>query len=575
MDERTFGEGQRYVALEQVGEGGMALVYKVKDTRLGDRLCAVKVLRGNLTNAAKPRRRFLAEARVMAGTSHPNLVVVHDAGEENGEPYMVMEFVEGRDLEAVATAFGALPPRVAVDIVVAVARALGAVHRRGVVHRDIKPNNVMMTLDGTPKVMDFGIAHLDDEHFTKTQDMMGTRGYMAPEQIMDPSRVDGRADLFALVVMLVRLVLGTESSFYEPSSIPKVVARLPEALRSIVNGGTKFQRDERAFKNAAQLVQALLAARELLPPDESMKFYARLSGEEVVDTTVPVVREISGDTPNEPERPLDPYAVPDSRIRVVGPVAAVAQVSAVVAEVPVPVAPMVAEQPPAASLTRGFTAFFSGESAADESSASPEAREALPVRPNWGRRLRVPAMLVGAVSVMGVLMYVGWNSGPASSKPVEEASVVVTPTVVDVQPVLVPSEPLAKVDGAAGASGASLAPTVTVPTVAPVVRPVSAPKPIVTPPLVVVEKPVEMSPIEAAPTPKPEGTIRVSGTGVTANLVSSAGTFKPGTVPPGSYTVEATFEDGSTFKSDFRVTVADGQEVTIPCSAKFKNCRAP
>lgn len=571
---KTYGENGRYVVLDQVGEGGMGFVYRVKDTRLGGRLNAVKVLRPNLADKPKPRARFLREMHAMAMTSHPNLVVVHDAGEENGEAWVAMEFVEGRDLEAVANAYGPIPPRAAVDIVAAVARALGAVHRRGIVHRDVKPHNVMMCLDGTPKLMDFGVAHIEDSNMTKSMDVMGTQGYMAPEQIMQASRVDARADLFALLVMLTRLVTGSKPNFYEKALTVRALSQLPEPLRKVVEGGTRFQREDRVYNNASQLVRDLLTARNQLEEDGSDAFFASLAGE-VVDVSVPEVREIS-EEPLAPPLSSDPLSVPEARLR---PTPQPAPAVAAVVSTPVVPGPdeaavaTVAAKPeaPVASVTRGFTAFFEGAKAEPVSDVDDEVPSNSPVRPNWGRRLRVPLGLLALLGVVGGVVAVGWNDTVPSDVaptlvpspvPVQpEAPVVADPVVTSAPTVELP-EPPAPVTSLPAARPATTVKPVTVQAPTPVPSPAPTPE--------------EPKLVESTPAPVPMGTVVVQGKDVSVDFLSAAGkSYSPGSVPPGSYTVRATFNDDSVYTSDFRVNVADGQTVTVVCSAKFKNCRAP
>jgi eukaryotic-like serine/threonine-protein kinase len=199
-----------------IGAGGMGEVYRAHDHRLA-RDVAVKVIRHAMAESGTRRERFEREARVLAALSHPNIVAMHDVGCADGQIYAVMELLQGETLRA-RLARGPLPWRRAVAIAAAVADGLGAAHARGIVHRDLKPANVFVTADGRVKVLDFGLARLDDPATSELSSSVtasqpasggvsGTCGYMSPEQVSGGT-IDFRTDLFALGCVLHEMVGG-------------------------------------------------------------------------------------------------------------------------------------------------------------------------------------------------------------------------------------------------------------------------------------------------------------------------------------------------------------------------------
>lgn len=188
--------------LEPIGEGGMGTVYRARHVKL-DRLVAVKFLSRELAALPELKERFTREARALAKVTHRNVVQIFDAGEEDGEAYLVMEYVDGGTLAARLP----LLPREAVRVLSAVCDALQAVHDAGLVHRDVKPENVVLSTEGVLKVMDFGIAQLVEGLAPGTGTSSGTVGYMAPEQLLGEA-ADARADLYAVGVVLFECVTG-------------------------------------------------------------------------------------------------------------------------------------------------------------------------------------------------------------------------------------------------------------------------------------------------------------------------------------------------------------------------------
>ena len=198
----------RYELTAQIARGGMSDVFEARD-RLLDRKVAVKILHDRYAETDTFVARFRKEARAVANLSHPNIVSVYDWGEEDGTYFMVMELVRGRSLRDIIQAEGKLLPRRATEIAAEIAKALDAAHRSGVIHRDIKPGNVLLTTDGSVKVTDFGVARARNasEGLTKVGSVIGTATYFSPEQASgDPA--DERSDIYSLGVVLYEMLVG-------------------------------------------------------------------------------------------------------------------------------------------------------------------------------------------------------------------------------------------------------------------------------------------------------------------------------------------------------------------------------
>jgi serine/threonine protein kinase len=195
---------RQYVLLERLGQGGMGQVFKARHRRL-DRVVALKLLRQDRAADPEALLRFQREARATARAAHPNLVTIFDADEVGGTQFFTMEYLEGTDLSRVVKQRGPLPPALACDHVRQAALGLQHAHENGLVHRDVKPSNLMLTAQGTVKVLDLGLARLEDpaepdktEGLTETGAVMGTADYIAPEQAIDTHRADIRSDVYSL-----------------------------------------------------------------------------------------------------------------------------------------------------------------------------------------------------------------------------------------------------------------------------------------------------------------------------------------------------------------------------------------
>src|SRR4051795_10403869 len=198
----------RYELEELVGTGGMSSVFRAHD-RMLDRKVALKVLHEQYTEDEEYVERFRREARSVAQLSHPNIVTVIDRGEADGRQFIVFEYVDGENLKGVVNSGGALPVETAVSLSHQIARALAFAHEQGLVHRDVKPQNVLLNGDGRAKVTDFGIARsMDVQHgMTQTGAVLGTSDYIAPEQAQGQS-VNAQTDVYSLGVVLYELLTG-------------------------------------------------------------------------------------------------------------------------------------------------------------------------------------------------------------------------------------------------------------------------------------------------------------------------------------------------------------------------------
>ncbi|MCX7704353.1 MAG: serine/threonine protein kinase, partial [Planctomycetota bacterium] len=199
IDERFIGKRiGSYEILERIGKGGMGAVYRARHITL-NRIVAIKIMSPALVGE-KHKVRFLREARAVARLEHPNIVVVHDAGEEDRFPYIVMQLVEGKSVREIVEEKGRLTGEESLRIVESAARALDAAHKNGIVHRDIKPDNIMITKEGEVKLTDFGLARsMEEDDMAVTGDgvAVGTPYYMSPEQF-EGERVDKRSDIYSL-----------------------------------------------------------------------------------------------------------------------------------------------------------------------------------------------------------------------------------------------------------------------------------------------------------------------------------------------------------------------------------------
>jgi serine/threonine-protein kinase len=262
----------RYRILRKLGSGGMADVYLAQDTQL-ERRVAIKLLARRFAEDPAFVERFRREASNAAGLSHPGLVAIYDRGRWDGTYYIAMEYLPGLTLKELIRERGALAPAEATDIAIQMLQAVRYAHRHGIVHRDIKPQNVMIDEEGRAKVTDFGIARAGSSDMTETGSILGTAQYLSPEQAQGLP-VDGRADLYAVGVVLYELLSGrvpfdAESAVTvalkhvseRPTPPGRIAPGVPPALESVVMQALEKRPDDR-FQDADAFIAALEAARD-------------------------------------------------------------------------------------------------------------------------------------------------------------------------------------------------------------------------------------------------------------------------------------------------------------------------
>jgi len=260
--------GGRYRLLDVIGSGGMAKVYKAFDKRL-EVYRAIKVLSPTYAAHAEIRKRFLAEARTTARLAHPNIVTAHDIGADGDRLFIVMELVEGGSIWDRMRETGPLKPERALEVIASVLPALAMAHEQGVIHRDIKPGNILVARDGTCKLADFGIARVAESENTQTRtgSLLGTPAYMAPEQWNGAKELDGRADLFALAATLYSLLtLQTPQDLHIPESQEEQLRPLPEPIRALIARAVRYRPADR-YASAAEMLEAVQATTRRVRDD--------------------------------------------------------------------------------------------------------------------------------------------------------------------------------------------------------------------------------------------------------------------------------------------------------------------
>jgi len=334
----------RYHIREQLGEGGMATVYKAYDTRL-ERYVAIKIIRSDQVGATDFQMRFEREAKALAQLSHPNIVTVLDYGEQDGMPYLVMEYIAGASLKSIVGR--QLDYREAARLLLPIASALGYAHSHKIVHRDVKPGNVLIDEAGNPMLLDFGISKMleanTDAQITSTGVGIGTPEYMAPEQgLGDP--VDWHADIYALGVIFYELITGQRpfkadtplavilKQIYDPLPPARnLVPGLPEVVddvlsRALAKSPADRYPDMDSFISALRLLCGDEPAQPVLPPAVSEQ--VTVIDRAVIDRGVTPIKEVTpAETPLlTPSRPVrmvteieSPEVVPPARPKGINP----------------------------------------------------------------------------------------------------------------------------------------------------------------------------------------------------------------------------------------------------------------
>jgi serine/threonine-protein kinase len=263
----------RYRVDGLLGTGAMGEVYRAYDPVI-DRPVAIKIVRTELAAGSGSEQwlqRFRREARAAGRRFHPNIVAILDFGEDDGMPFLAMEYVDGRSLDAILKTSGPFDPARSVAVITQVLSALGFAHQNGIVHRDVKPSNIMVLNSGEVKVADFGIARIDASEFTIVGDLLGTPAYMAPEQFAG-APVDKRTDLFAAGVILFEMLTGVKPfrgksiteimSFMEtrgPEDIRALNPAVPDSLKLVITKALAFD-PARRYDDAAEFSKAIVEA---------------------------------------------------------------------------------------------------------------------------------------------------------------------------------------------------------------------------------------------------------------------------------------------------------------------------
>ena len=278
----------RYKVVSRVGSGGMADVYCAEDNQLGRRV-ALKVLHRRFAEDQEFLERFRREASAAAGLQHPNVVQVYDRGSWDGTSYIAMEFLEGRNLKQIIRERGVLEPALAVDVAVQILRAIRFAHKRGVIHRDIKPHNVIVDPEGRAKVTDFGIARAGASDMTETGAIMGTAQYLSPEQAQGHP-ISAAADIYSVGIVLYEMLTG-RVPFEADSAVTialKQVNEDPQAIRAVNPDVSPeledavlraLRKDPRErYADAEEFIEALERVRDAPPRTEVAQRTGRLTG---------------------------------------------------------------------------------------------------------------------------------------------------------------------------------------------------------------------------------------------------------------------------------------------------------
>jgi len=388
----------RYEITERLGQGGMGTVYRAFDPLL-TRVVAVKVISAQLDSQPEQRERFFREARAAAQLSHRNIVTIFDLGEQDGAPFLAMEYLVGRDLELRMREGDRMTLARKLEIALMVCEGLAHAHGAGVIHRDIKPANIFITDDGQAKILDFGLARLVTSELTRSNMMVGTVNYMSPEQLRG-EKSDHRADIFSFGVVIYELLSGKKpfqadsfaSTMYKilnetPEALDRIDPSLPPHLTAIVDRAIAKSRDDR-YQHMTELARDLATA------------YEGLRGSDMR-----VLSHITSRTPppsHVQSRPLDQLTSPDA-VTIATPVPSLIQTAAAVGTPPPTPFPATAlpQSAPAPSST----------------GASPDGRPASSTR-RW-----VYGIVFGiALAGLSVFMLRDRTPQPASTAPAAQAT---------------------------------------------------------------------------------------------------------------------------------------------------------
>jgi len=269
----------KYDVIDVVGRGGMGVVYRAKDPFL-DRMVAIKIMTISYTDQPDLLQRFYREAKATANLQHPNIVTVYELGEHEGSPYLAMQYLEGASLDSILRSGQPLNLLQKIDIIIEACHGLSYAHQKGIVHRDIKPGNIMVLKDSSVKIVDFGIARIGDTNFTRTGQFMGSLNYMSLEQLNDKLQVDQRTDVYSAGVVLYQIITGSLPFEAEstgatlmkilnenPAPFSKYLSSFPPEIETITLKALAKDRDQR-YSSADELALDLSQLADRLKHDQ-------------------------------------------------------------------------------------------------------------------------------------------------------------------------------------------------------------------------------------------------------------------------------------------------------------------
>ncbi len=290
----------KYEITAELGSGAMGVVYKAEDPRLG-RSVALKTMSAHLASNPDLVKRFYREARAAGQLHHPNIVTIYEIDEADGIPFIAMEYLEGDDLDKIITARKPLTVFKKVDVIIQTCRGLHYAHQRGIVHRDVKPGNIVVLTDGMVKIVDFGIARIGDASMTSTGMVLGTVMYMSPEQVR-AQNLDARSDVFALGLVLFELLTfqaafqgpDVPSIIYKilneaPEPLSKFLTNCPPELERIINKALEKNREHR-YQSAEDLAFDLQRVADVARRD-MVEVYLAQGQRSIRDANLTVAKE--------------------------------------------------------------------------------------------------------------------------------------------------------------------------------------------------------------------------------------------------------------------------------------------
>ncbi len=520
--------GDRYVVHAVLGVGGMATVYKAWDRQLAV-FRAIKVLSPELAKRPAIRSRFLTEAKAMARLQHPFVVAIQDVADADGQTFIVMELIGGGTTWERVVRDGPWPEKDAVRIVSNIASAVEAAHEAGIIHRDIKPQNILITTSGDARLTDFGIARFDDVRDrraeTRTGTVMGTWGFMPPEQRNDTSRVGPRSDIYALGATLWSLVRGrTPTDLFMADREPEMLEGLSPELARIVVRATRYRPDDR-FSSAGQFAADLHVVQHELK-SESLEVHK--AGQDLREQTSGTLMAL-----------LDPAVAPPD------------------VESPTVEAPAEERSPhnslsDARSTAQHRTRIYVGSVA---------SLAGLMVLFYWMSERIFPQELPTNLSEMQ-------RKEDPAPEPLELVYLSDPATTPAKRPEAPSSAPLEQPSNNASAPPIPLVPALSAATAAPASSPQSGPKPPSTP-----EPPALEEPAGSATAP-PEAHLTVTGDLKEIWFTDEAGVqFEPGSLPAGNYAVAVLYDPAAGPVPSSPITIQSGDVVTLECTKVFQKCK--